>query len=431
MDDDSLDPTRRKPLQDNLGMGPLSIAPPMMNGVAGVPPISRPAYETPSAPSSPTSPASPTMDKTPMGGALTNQNPHQAEIQRLEDTGSGVSQVQQKHPFWGGVLRGLDVAASIAAPRIAPAIPGTTAHHDMLIHQQEGLANQDLAQEHAQAETQDIQQRPQMQQAVMQHQDQLEAQKEAARQQLAEQAQREQQQHIDQQTGQQQDRLDQQGEIAAQRAKETEANMNARFAESEKLAGMREAGMEHRADARAGAKADQLTPATQGILQSISPVKDQVDQLISALTPYEKGGRLTMDRLGYALGEDSPEGSLASEISKLSLDRVIAGARVLKGSSRAYQALEISMQHAPNPWIDKPALMLQKLRTIRQNLDDVEQDAVKYGVKGQTATQAQQQLHGGNAAPSGPPSGATGIAPGSDGKNHYHDAKGTDLGVAP
>lgn len=31
----------------------------------------------------------------------------------------------------------------------------------------------------------------------------------------------------------------------------------------------------------------------------------------------------------------------------------------------------------------------------------------------------------------GPPAGATGIAPGSDGHKHYHDAQGKDLGIAP
>lgn len=34
------------------------------------------------------------------------------------------------------------------------------------------------------------------------------------------------------------------------------------------------------------------------------------------------------------------------------------------------------------------------------------------------------------AAPSGPPAGASGTAMGSDGKKHYHDAQGNDLGVA-
>jgi hypothetical protein len=92
-------------------------------------------------------------DEVPPTGTAPAINPHVARAQQLEQEGSGVSQVQAKHPFWGGVLRGLDVAASVAAPRIAPVIPGTTAHHNALIGQQEGLANQDVAREEKQAQT--------------------------------------------------------------------------------------------------------------------------------------------------------------------------------------------------------------------------------------------------------------------------------------
>ncbi len=141
-------------------------------------------------------------------------------------------------------------------------------------------------------------------------------------------------------------------------------------------------------------KTGKLTPATQTLLQTTDPVKQQVDQLITALTPYKDSGRMTFDRLKYALGEDSPEGSLASEISKLELTRVVAGARILKGSSRAYQALELAMKHAPNPMIDTPALMLQKLKNIQTNLNDIEADALKFGAKGQTVGDASRKLGG-------------------------------------
>ena len=43
-----------------------------------------------------------------------------------------------------------------------------------------------------------------------------------------------------------------------------------------------------------------------------------------------------------------------------------------------------------------------------------------------------QRVHAGNQVkPTGPPAGATHIAPGSDGRNHYTNNKGIDLGVAP
>src|SRR6185437_420114 len=145
------------------------------------------------------------------------------------------------------------------------------------------------------------------------------------------------------------------------------------------------------------AKSQQITPAAQSVLQQTEPVKDQVEQLLKALEPYNtsNAGRLTMDRLAYALGEPSAPGELAAQISKLELNRVVDAARILRGSSRAYQALELALKHTPNPWVDKPQLMYQKLQNIRQNLEDVEKDAVAFGKKGQTVGEAQQQLSGG------------------------------------
>jgi hypothetical protein len=136
----------------------------------------------------------------------------------------------------------------------------------------------------------------------------------------------------------------------------------------------------------------QITPATQKILQETTPVHDQVSQLLDALEPYKNDntpGKLATGRLKYMLGMADPEGELGDQISKLELDRVMAGARVLKGSSRAYQALQMAMQHAPNTWKDSPQLMYSKLQTIEQNLKDIESDAVKYGIKGQTAQDVQ------------------------------------------
>lgn len=66
----------------------------------------------------------------------------QAELSRLRSTGSGVSQI--KNPF----LRGLGVAGDVAAsffPRAAMSIPGTTAHHNYLVGQQQSAVNSDEA----------------------------------------------------------------------------------------------------------------------------------------------------------------------------------------------------------------------------------------------------------------------------------------------
>jgi hypothetical protein len=67
--------------------------------------------------------------------------PQQSELNRLETTGSGVSQIG--NPVLRGIARVGDVLGSVFAPRIAGAIPGTTMHHDQLIAKQEGLANQE------------------------------------------------------------------------------------------------------------------------------------------------------------------------------------------------------------------------------------------------------------------------------------------------
>jgi len=52
-----------------------------------------------------------------------------AEVKRLQDTGSGVSQLQKSHPILGGIAKGLDIAGSLALPGFMQAIPGTTLHH--------------------------------------------------------------------------------------------------------------------------------------------------------------------------------------------------------------------------------------------------------------------------------------------------------------
>src|SRR5271166_5199160 len=146
-----------------LGMPSPAIAPP--NPIATLaPPIqsARPVSAT-------GVPMYSTGEEVPATGTAAPVNPHVAEIQRMEQTGSGVQQVQQKHPFWGGVLRGLDVAASIAAPRIAANIPGTTMHHNQLIGQQEVLANQDTRREQEEAQTAAQQAEIPVRQAETQH----------------------------------------------------------------------------------------------------------------------------------------------------------------------------------------------------------------------------------------------------------------------
>lgn len=69
----------------------------------------------------------------------------QSELDRLQKTGSGVSQV--KNRFGRGLLRGLDVAGSIIAPAQTMMIPGTTLHHNLLEHQQQRQIGEDLGEQ--------------------------------------------------------------------------------------------------------------------------------------------------------------------------------------------------------------------------------------------------------------------------------------------
>jgi hypothetical protein len=94
---------------------------------------------SPPAASAPTAPAS--VPAPAAASAATQLLPYQnklqtdqAELQRQQTTGSGVSQI--KNPWLRTLARIGDVAGSIVAPGIATAIPGTTYHHDLTMAQQ-------------------------------------------------------------------------------------------------------------------------------------------------------------------------------------------------------------------------------------------------------------------------------------------------------
>ena len=136
------------PMNERLGM-PAGIAAPWDASTSVVPRGIRPIRDyTPTG-----VPTYNPSENVPATGTAPTINPHVANIQQMEQQGSGVQQVQQKHPFWGGVLKGLDIAGSIAAPGLTARIPGTELHHEALIGQQERLANQDVARQEHEAQT--------------------------------------------------------------------------------------------------------------------------------------------------------------------------------------------------------------------------------------------------------------------------------------
>ena len=98
---------------------------------------------------------SPVMPTATLDPAIQNTRTRllgdQAELKRLGDTGSGVSQIS--NPFLRGLARVGDIAASVIAPGVASAIPGTTNHHNFLINQEAGRVNNDLGDQEKQAQT--------------------------------------------------------------------------------------------------------------------------------------------------------------------------------------------------------------------------------------------------------------------------------------
>jgi hypothetical protein len=130
-----------------------------------------------------------------------------------------------------------------------------------------------------------------------------------------------------------------------------------------------------------------LIPEAQKTIIAASPVMDQINGLLKDIDDLKLGDNnksayLLPARAEYALGHASPEGSLGKDIAGLSLGSVVEAASVLKGTSRSVLALKKALEHTPNPWIDSPKLMKEKLQTIQARLKDVMDDAYKYGKKG-------------------------------------------------
>ncbi len=107
--------------------------------------------------------ATPIAAATPKTPIQTKYDQDQAELQRLQNSKSGITQLTHpvdalgnpdpnKHPgFWkkfGSVAARIgDVAGTALFPGVTAQIPGTELHHDVLLNQQQGRVNSDLATE--------------------------------------------------------------------------------------------------------------------------------------------------------------------------------------------------------------------------------------------------------------------------------------------
>lgn len=85
---------------------------------------------------------------------------------------------------------------------------------------------------------------------------------------------------------------------------------------------------------------------------------------------------------------------------------------------------ELMMQHFQN-LIDSGK---QSPENMRAALDEIDQYAKE--TASEKPGQSKSQVAPADSPPSGPPAGATHTAKGSDGKMHYTNAQGKDLGVA-
>ena len=67
----------------------------------------------------------------------------QAELDRLNRTGSGVDQFAHRHRFLGPLVKGLTVAGEAISPGVAALVPGTDVHHNVLVNQARGRVGED------------------------------------------------------------------------------------------------------------------------------------------------------------------------------------------------------------------------------------------------------------------------------------------------
>ena len=137
-----------------------------------------------------------------------------------------------------------------------------------------------------------------------------------------------------------------------------------------------------------------LTPAGQQAIAEAQPVMQQLNRAQAMLESIKDDNMpftTAPARLGYAVGMASDYSNL---INNLEMGKVIGAARVLKGSSRAIQALNIAMKHLPDPAKDSPKLMYEKIQNIKQNLADI-----------QTAAATNERRYPGMPEKSGQPAG--------------------------
>lgn len=136
-----------------------------------------------------------------------------------------------------------------------------------------------------------------------------------------------------------------------------------------------------------------LPAAAEKVVITTQPIIDQTDAMIAnidklGLANNNTRGYLSMDYANYRLGKAAPAGTLANDIAGLSLSSVVDAASALQGTSRSVQALQKAMIHTPNPIIDSPQLLREKLVTINSRLKDMVREAKSAGQGGSQSPDA-------------------------------------------
>lgn len=129
--------------------GGLGIPPVALRGVgSSVPPQPAPKLESVSQPRPDLPLEQPAPTPTPGQQRIDKD---QAELGRLDSTGSGISQI--KNPWARNSLRGLNILGGTVAPGLMSRLPGTEEHHNQLVNRQQGRLNEDLGVQQKEATT--------------------------------------------------------------------------------------------------------------------------------------------------------------------------------------------------------------------------------------------------------------------------------------
>ena len=100
-------------------------------------------------------------------GPIGNPQRQQDEqtLQQDQSRGSGVDNFSQRHHILGGLIKGLDIAGSVAVPGLMDRLPGTTLNHEQALSSDREAVQGDIANEQKQAQTNDLNAKPALRQA--------------------------------------------------------------------------------------------------------------------------------------------------------------------------------------------------------------------------------------------------------------------------